>query len=69
MRKIQDLKGLDEDGSFEKLVEETRMAADGEEPRAEQLLTETILKNFVRYHIDKAKKAGLNKGENGGRQQ
>lgn len=53
MGRIEDLEGAD-DASFEQLVEEIREAADWDETKTEDLLTEKIVAEFVSFHVKKA---------------
>ncbi|KAL3573753.1 hypothetical protein D5086_024366 [Populus alba] len=55
MGRIEDLEGAD-DASFEQLVEEIREAADWDETKTEDLLTEKIVAEFVSFHVKKAGK-------------
>ncbi|KAJ6694054.1 hypothetical protein OIU85_004809 [Salix viminalis] len=48
----EDLEGVD--ASFEQLVEETREAAGWDEAETENLLTEKIVTEFVKFHVKKA---------------
>ncbi|KAG6750709.1 hypothetical protein POTOM_045218 [Populus tomentosa] len=55
MGRIEDLEGAD-GASFEQLVEEIREAADWDETKTEDLLTEKIVAEFVSFHVKKAEK-------------
>ncbi|KAJ6379959.1 hypothetical protein OIU76_016590 [Salix suchowensis] len=48
----EDLEGVD--ASFEQLVEETREAAGWDEAETENLLTEKIVTEFVKFHVKEA---------------
>ncbi|KAB5529512.1 hypothetical protein DKX38_019593 [Salix brachista] len=50
----EDLEGVD--ASFEQLVEETREAAGWDEAETENLLTEKIVTEFVKFHVKKAER-------------
>ncbi|KAK0608727.1 hypothetical protein LWI29_035095 [Acer saccharum] len=54
MRSLEELKSIDDGGSFDLLVKETEKAANGEEPLKLELLTGSVLRGFRDMHIRKA---------------
>ncbi|KAI9196419.1 hypothetical protein LWI28_023766 [Acer negundo] len=54
MRSLEELKSIDDGGSFDLLVEEKEKAANGDEPLKLELLTGSVLRGFIGMHFQKA---------------
>ncbi|CAK7341215.1 unnamed protein product [Dovyalis caffra] len=65
VRRIEDLEGVD--ASFEQLVEAVKEAADWDETKTENLVTEKVVTEFVNFHVEKAEKERASKRLKGGK--
>ncbi|KAK1562940.1 hypothetical protein Q3G72_019578 [Acer saccharum] len=54
MRSLEELKSIDDGGSFDLLVKEKEKAANGDEPLKLELLTDSVLRGIIDMHIRKA---------------
>ncbi|KAI9196020.1 hypothetical protein LWI28_020321 [Acer negundo] len=54
MRSLEELKSIDDGGSFDLLVKEKEKAANGDEPLKLELLTDSVLPGFIDMHYRKA---------------